>query len=175
MIAIVNADQNWGIGKNGDLLFPIPEDMRFFRETTLGKTVIMGSRTLLSFPGGQPLKNRSNIVLSRKAPHTPGVTVCGSLAALQKALAGLAPDEVYVIGGESVYRLLLPYCSTALVTRVQKQGEADTFFPNLDRLEGWRLAGQSAPQQHQGIAYTFCTYNNTNVQPLHFTGEEQGR
>lgn len=168
MIAIVNADNNWAIGKDGHLLFPIPEDMKFFRQTTLHKVVVMGRKTLLSFPGGRPLKDRVNILLSRQPGGAPeGVTVCSGLPQLADALAPYPAKDVYVIGGESVYRLLLPYCTGALVTRVQAAApQADTFFPNLDETPGWRLAQQGPLQKHEGVHFSICTYQNTAALPL---------
>lgn len=173
MVAIVNTDENWGIGKNGQLLFPIPDDMKFFRQTTLHKVVVMGRSTLQSFPRGLPLKNRQNIVLSRRQGYAPeGVLVCNTMQQLAACLHGYNPDDVYVIGGESVYSLLLPFCSTALVTRVCAQKPADTFFLNLDALPGWELTVQSDVDVYEGIQYRFCTYQNNMVQSLQNEAEK---
>lgn len=167
MKAIVNVDENWGIGCGGSLLFPIPEDMKFFRETTSGKVVVMGRKTLESFPGAAPLKNRVNILFSRTPGLVvPGATVVGDIPQLRSALAGCPPEEVYVIGGQAVYHLLLGYCSTALVTRVQARGKADTFFPNLDTNPNWQLTLQSETKEHEGTRFTFCTYQNHNPKAL---------
>lgn len=163
MQAIVNVDQNWGIGCGGDLLFPIPNDMKFFRETTQGKVVVMGSKTLASFPSGKPLKNRTNIVLTRRSDYAPeGVQVCRSLAELSQLLAPYAPEDVFVIGGQSIYSQLIDYCESALVTKVDAAGDADTYFPNLDSRDGWTLAEEGAPMEHEGVYYRFCTYHNSN-------------
>lgn len=167
MNAIVNVDENWGIGCGGKLLFPIPEDMRFFRETTAGKVVVMGRKTLLSLPGAAPLKNRVNVVLTRAgAAAKEGVVTANGLGGLRQVLAAYPTDHVYVIGGAAVYRLLLPYCAAALVTRVQAVGHADAHFPNLGALPSWQLTHQSGPRQHLGVRYTFCTYQNQSVQTL---------
>lgn len=168
MTTIVNADQNWAIGNKGGMVFPIPDDLKFFRQATQGKTVVMGRKTLESLPNGQPLKNRTNIVLSRSGTGLPeGVLHCRNAAELAKVLDNYTSEELFVIGGEGVYRLLLPFCSTALITRVQAAAaEADTFFPNLDETPGWHLAAQSETHMHEDISYTFCTYQNDAVLPL---------
>ena len=167
MTAIVNTSQSWGIGKDGDLLFPIPEDMKFFRTATLGKVLVMGRKTLESFPGGQPLKNRTNIVLTRQPGFSAdGTLVCRNLSQLSKTLVPYSPQDIFVIGGEEIYRLLLPYCEDALVTRVAADAPADTFFPNLDEQPGWELLQCSAPSFHEGTRFSFCTYQNRNAEPL---------
>lgn len=166
MNAIVNADENWGIGKNGGLLFRMPVDMAFFRNTTLGKVVVMGRRTLESFPQGKPLKNRVNIVLSRGLTVAPeGVILCKNLQELADALAPYPPNDVYCIGGASVYALLLPYCAGAIVTRVRAVGNADTFFPNIDEMPNWVLEEEQPQQQDGEWSYTICTYRNKAPAP----------
>ncbi len=160
-------DNCWGIGRDGCLLFHIPEDMRLFREYTRGKTVVMGRATLQSLPGGAPLKNRRNIVLSGTAGFAAeGAAVCGSLAGLAAVLAGAPKGEVWVIGGEQVYRLLLPFCSRAYVTRVHADGEADRFFPNIDADPAWALREQSEQKHHGTLGYRFCVYQNLQPQRL---------
>ena len=172
MLAIVNTSQSWAIGKEGNLLFPFPEDMKFFRETTQGKVVVMGRKTLESFPGGKPLKNRTNIVLTRQACFTSeGVLVCRSLKELTELLASFLPQDIFVIGGEEIYRLLLPYCEKALVTRVSADATADSFFPNLDEHPDWGIAHRSAPSMHNDISFTFCTYQNSKTKSLPKQGE----
>ncbi len=160
MKAIVAVDLLWSIGKDGDLLFHIPKDMKFFRETTSGKVVVMGRKTLDSFPGGRPLKNRVNIVLTRDpAFQREGVTAVGSVDEALELLQAYDPDDVYIIGGESVYEAFLPYCDTALVTHVDAAAqEADKRFPCLARLPEWELAEESAPVQDEGYTLRFCTY-----------------
>ena len=160
MKLIVNADKNWAIGKGGDLIFPIPEDMKFFRETTKGKTVIMGRKTLESFPNGQPLKNRRNIVLSRRGGDFPeGVTAVHSAEELEDAVSGIPEDELFVIGGAEIYRLLLNRCDEALITRVDAVcPDPDSFIPNFDELPDWVLAEQSEEKEHEGLRFRFCTY-----------------
>lgn len=157
MILIAAASQNWGIGKDGKLLFSIPSDMKFFRETTSGAAVIMGRKTLDSFPGGKPLKNRVNIVLTNdKSFSREGAVVCHTKGeALEKAAAY---DRVFVIGGEAIYSLFLDQCDTAYITKVSEFADADKFLPNLDELPGWHMESQSEPISENGHTFTFCTY-----------------
>ena len=159
MKAILSADRNWGIGCQNKLLISIPSDMKFFRETTTGHTVGMGRRTLESFPGGQPLKNRRNIVLTRNPEYSvKGAEVVHSPEELLKLLEGSPLEDVYVIGGGEVYRLLLPYCDTVYVTKIDFAYQADTFFPNLDESPEWELAEESEEQTCFDIEFTFRTY-----------------
>ena len=161
MRAIFHADKKWGIGRNNSLMFSLPKDMKFFRETTTGKVVVMGLNTLRSFPGGRPLKNRVNIVLS--PGEIEGVVNVHSLDELFKELKKYPPDDVFVIGGASVYRALLPYCSEALVTKVDADGGADVFAPDLDADDDFSLTSESEPQDDNGYTIRFCTYKNNNV------------
>ena len=159
MKAILSADRNWGIGCQNKLLISIPSDMKFFRETTTGHTVVMGRKTLESFPGGQPLKNRRNIVLTRNPGYSvKGAEVVRSPEELLKLLEGSPLEDVYVIGGGEVYRLLLPYCDTVYVTKIDFAYQADTFFPNLDESPEWELAEESEEQTCFDIEFTFRTY-----------------
>lgn len=159
MNLIVNADKNWGIGNGGSLLFPIKADMKFFRETTTGNVVIMGRATLDSFPNGKALKNRTNIVLTRNESFArEDFTVCHSIDALLEAVKNYESDELFVIGGEQIYRALLPYCDTAYVTRVEAQKAADAYFPDLDNDDNWELTQASEPFDDNGTAYRFCIY-----------------
>ena len=242
MNLIAAADQNWAIGKNNSLLISIPQDMRFFRETTSGKVVVMGRKTLESFPGGKPLKNRVNIVLTsnpdyskegvivihspkelpeilqafqktretretqktqepqesqipltlqltpqevqqlqrtQKTPElqrtqetqepqrtqeTPELQKPQDPQILQKSLMsqGDISDDVFVIGGGSIYTLFLPLCDTAYITRIEKAFEADTYFPNLDQLDDWQIVEQSETFEYEGIRYSFVIYRRTS-------------
>ena len=136
--------------------------MKFFREMTMGRTVVMGRKTLESFPGGKPLKGRKNIVLtSSEGRKAEGLWTVHSVDALLKLLRedpAFAGEEVYCIGGGSVYRLLLPYCDTAYITRIDHVYEADTFFPDLQSDPGWRLAEESEEQIYFDLTYHFQTY-----------------
>lgn len=159
MNLIVAVDSNWGIGKDNKLLVSIPADMKFFRTTTTGKVVIMGRKTLESFPNGLPLKNRVNIVITRNKDYK--VKDAAVVHSIEEALreAGKYPSEdVYVIGGESIYREMLPYCRKAHVTKVDYAYEADTFFPNLDETGEWEITQDSGEQTYFDLEYAFVTY-----------------
>lgn len=164
MNLIVAVDQNWGIGYQNDLLFHIPEDMRFFKEHTMGKTVVMGERTLKSLPGGKPLAGRVNIVLSDDPAFcVQDVTVVRSLPELFCALRAYEEEDIFVIGGGMVYRTLLPYCTRAYITKVQASKQHDTAIPNLDALSAWQIEQCSEPHEHQGLCFRFVTYRNTQI------------
>lgn len=159
MKAILSADKNWGIGCQNKLLISIPSDMKFFRETTGGHTVIMGRKTLESLPGGQPLKNRRNIVLTRNPEYTvKGAEVVKSPEELLELLGEEGRQDAFVIGGGAIYELLLPYCDTVYVTKIDFAYQADTFFPNLDERPEWKLAEESEEQTCFDIEFTFRTY-----------------
>lgn len=159
MQAIVAVSKNWGIGKDGRLLFSIPEDMKFFRTMTTGKTVIMGRKTLDSMPGGRPLKNRRNIVIStREGYEVEGAETVTSPGAAAELVHGEPEGSVFVIGGGEVYRAMLPFCDTAYVTVVEAEPEADKFFPDLDAMEGWSLSEKGGEKEHEGLKFRFCTY-----------------
>ena len=168
MKTIVAVDKKWGIGKANDLLFSIPEDMKHFRETTKGKTVVMGLNTLLSFPGGKVLKNRiMNIVLSDvDLPYQDGLTVCRSLDELRSEIAKYDTDDVFIIGGGMMYNQFFDSCDTAYITYVDADGEATVFFPNLDTKENWTLESESEKIETNGYEISFRTYKNSDVKPL---------
>lgn len=160
MKAIVNVDNNWGIGIGDKLLNHIPADMKFFRETTTGNVVVMGRATFMTFPGPKALPNRVNIVLTTDASWSaPDVTVCHSSEELFSMLEKYDTDTVYVIGGSSVYEQLLPYCDTAYVTKVDSVKEADKFFPNLDAMQDWSVISESDLMEHNGTEFRFVTYS----------------
>ncbi len=159
MRAIVAVDSRWAIGKDGGMLFHLPEDLKHFRRETLGKTVVMGRKTLESFPGGKPLPKRTNVVLSRNpAYEVEGAHVVRSLDALEAYLRDTDPDDVYLIGGQQLYERLIDQCDTAIVTRVDAQAPADSYFPNLDTRPGWRLESCEDPVTDNGYTYRICTY-----------------
>ncbi len=159
MKAIVAVSRNMGIGKDNDLLYNIPEDKKFFRRTTLGKVVVMGRKTLESMPNGKPLKDRVNVVLSRDESYNPdGVIVCNDASQLKKALENYDTDDVFVIGGAEIYKLLLPECDMAYVTVIDDEKPADKFFPDISSNEKWKLAEESEEYDFEGIKYKFCTY-----------------
>ncbi len=162
MKTIVAVDEKWGIGKNNDLLFAIPEDMKFFRETTLNKVVVMGSNTLKSFPGGQPLKNRVNIVLWPDGEERDDVIIARSLEELSDILSSYDTDDVFIIGGAMFYKTMLPYCDTAYITKVRADGQAQVFFENLDKLSEWTLDEESEVFDNGQYKFSFCTYKNNS-------------
>lgn len=167
MKCIVAVDQAWGIGCENGLLYSIPEDMAFFRKTTLNKAVVMGRRTLESLPKARPLKNRLNIVMSRdRSLQIAGAITCCSLQDLGIALSICDSDDVYVMGGYAVYSLLLDFCGQALVTKIQGQRKADRFFPDIDRDNNWTLSEQSDVRSHNGLCYSFCVYTNKQAKEL---------
>ena len=158
MRLIAAVDRNWGIGINNKLLISIPEDMKFFRATTMGNVVVMGRKTLESFPNGKPLKDRINIVLTRDRNYkVDGAVVCHTKEEVLEELDRYDTDNVYIIGGESIYRLFEPECDTALITKIDYEYEADAFFPDLEKL-GWELIEESEEQTYFDIIYNFCTY-----------------
>ena len=159
MNVIVAVDDNWAIGMQNKLLVSIPADMKFFRETTMGKVVVMGRKTLESFPGGQPLKKRTNIVLTREKQYqVKDAIVVHTVEELLEELKKYDEKDIYVIGGETVYRQLLPYCKVAHVTKVHHTYEADTFFPNLDEMSDWAVTGVSEEQTYFDLEYEFVRY-----------------
>ena len=163
MNLIVAVDKNWAIGNGNKLLVSIPQDMKFFRETTMGKVVVMGRKTLESFPGGQPLKKRTNIVLTRdKNYKVKDAIVVHGVEELLEELKNYDEKEIYVIGGESIYRALLPYCKVAHVTKIDHAYEADTYFPNLDEMEDWKVTGVSEEQTYFDLEYEFVRYEKVN-------------
>lgn len=159
MNLIVAADNNWAIGNRGRLLVSIPNDQKQFREETTGKVVVLGRKTLQTFPQGLPLKNRINIILSRNREYAvKGAVVVHSLDELMEELKKYASEDVYVIGGESIYRQMLPYCDTAHVTRIDHSYQADAYFPDLDRNPEWTVTADSDELTYFDIPYQFVKY-----------------
>ncbi len=164
MKAIVAVDKKWGIGKKNDLLFTLPEDMKYFREKTLNKVVVMGSNTLKSFPNGKPLKNRTNIVLFPGGEKRDDCVVVESLDELSKELKKYPADDVFIIGGAMFYKTMLPYCSEVLVTKVDADGGAEVFYENLDEKENWSCVYESEPITSNGYEIKFTTYKNSDIE-----------
>ncbi len=164
MKIIVAVDSNWGIGKNNDLLFHLKADMQHFVAHTKGKTVIMGSNTLRSFPNGMPLKGRINIVLNPDGAEADakekGYVLVKSLDELSEAARRHDMSEIYVIGGAMMYHTMLPYCEEAIITKVDADGEASVFFDNLDEMNNWECSYISEPVLDNGYTIRFCTYKN---------------
>lgn len=159
MNLIVAVDNNWAIGNENRLLIRIPNDHRHFREETTGKVVVLGRKTLETFPQGMPLKNRTNIILSRdKGYCVKDALVVHSMEELAEELKKYDDEEIYVIGGDSVYRQLLPYCNVAHVTKIDHAYRADAYFPNLDQDPQWEITADSEEQTYFDIAYHFVRY-----------------
>ena len=148
MNLIVNVDSNWAIGYRGKLLVSIPEDMKFFRSETTGKVVVLGRKTLDTFPGGQPLKNRTNIILTRNPNYqVKGAIICHSVEEVLEELKKYNSEDVYIIGGDSIYKEFLPYCDVA-----------DAWFPNLEEDPAWVLTGESEEKTYFDLEFRFCRY-----------------
>lgn len=159
MNLMVAVDHHWAIGKDGRLLVTIPADQQMFLRETTGKIVVMGRKTLESLPGGQPLGNRVNLVLSRdKHYKVRGAVICHSVEETLEKLREYDSEDVYVIGGQSIYEQLLPYCETAHVTQIDYTYDADTFFPNLDENPEWKLDEEGEEQTYFNLCYTFQKY-----------------
>lgn len=159
MKAIVAADKNWGIGYENKLLISIPSDMKFFRQTTMDHVVVMGRKTLESFPNGLPLARRTNIVLTTDMNYqAKGAILVHSKEELLEELKKYESDDIYVIGGGSVYEMMLPYCDTVYVTKIDFAYKADTWFPNLDESPEWEMTEESEEQTCFDIEFAFTKY-----------------
>lgn len=166
--AILCCDNKFGIGKKNDLLFHLPLDMKFFRETTSGHTVAMGENTLISFPNSKPLKNRTNIVLSGDITHNHDRVInVHSLDDFKKEIRNhLEVGDVFIIGGASIYNQMLPYYDEIYLTKVNEDGGAEVFFKNVDEDPSYELIKQGEPLLDNGHEISFCTYKNLNKMPL---------
>ena len=159
MNLIVAVDNNWAIGYKNELLVRIPADQRFFRETTTGKVVIMGRKTLKSLPQKQPLKNRTNIVITKDKNYTvKDAIVVHSVEEAIEQVKDIPSDQVYVVGGATIYEQMLPYCKVAHVTKIDYAYQADTYFPNLDKDPEWKLVADSEEQTYYDLVYYFNRY-----------------
>ncbi len=167
MQAILHCDSKWGIGKRNDLMFKLPLDMKYFRTTTKGKVVVMGSNTLLSFPESKPLKNRTNIVLwpggNRQKAKEDGFVMVENLDELFKEISKYPSEDVFIIGGAMMYHTMLPYCEKVYLTKVEADGGAEVFFDNLDELSNWKMTECSEPQDDNGYTIRFTVYTNSDV------------
>lgn len=159
MKLIAAVDKNWGIGLNGRLLVSIPSDQKFFRNETYGKVVIAGRKTLATFPNGLPLEGRTNIILtSDKNFKAKNAIIVHSAEEALEAAAGYAEEDVYVIGGESIYDQFLPYCDTAIITKIDHAFEADAHMANLDEMDNWKITAESEEQTYFDLEYVYCQY-----------------
>jgi len=160
MKLIVAVCENWGIGKDGSQPFFIPEDLRFFKDKTIDKVVVMGRVTFLALPQA-PLPYRINVVLTRDTAFaSDDIIVCNSLEDLEKFVADYDTDDVFIIGGQQIYEAMLGQCDTAYVTKIFAAAPTDRFFPNLDAMDDWRLHNKSETKVHDGIKFCFCEYKN---------------
>jgi dihydrofolate reductase len=161
---IAAVDANWGIGNKGRLLARIKEDQKFFKETTMGHVVVLGRKTLEEFPGGKPLSGRTNIILSRNTDYVQaGAVVAHSLSELSEVLSKYDSDDIFVIGGQSIYDMLIPYCDTAYITKIEHEYEADAYITNLDKDSSWEKKEKIGEGEAQGIMFSFWKYENENV------------
>ena len=158
MKLIVAVDENNGIGNRNGLLYHIPRDMEFFKEKTMGKILIMGRSTLESLPGGKPLKGRTTVLLSSTAPESEEYILAKSTEELFEIIKKYDTDDIIVAGGESIYRLLLPLCNEAFVTKIKSSREADSFFPDIENMPDWKLSEESEIFEHKGIKFSFLRY-----------------
>ncbi|MDD3367497.1 MAG: dihydrofolate reductase [Lachnospiraceae bacterium] len=159
MNMIVAVDNNWAIGCRGELLISIPNDHKMFRQTTTGKVVVLGRKTLDTFPQKQPLKNRKNIILSHDENlKIKDAEVVHSIEELLENLKQYPSEDIYIIGGASLYEQLLPYCDLVHVTKIDHTYEADTYFPNLDKSDEWEVTADSEEQTYFDIPYAFMQY-----------------
>jgi len=160
MNLIACVDSNWGIGYKNELLVRIPSDQKFFRSTTLGKVVVLGRKTLESFPGGKPLKDRVNIVLS--ANDDPivkdGEIYVRSVEECLELLKKYNDEDIFIIGGSSIYKQFLPYCNKAYITKVDREFSADSYFPDLDDDPEWEIESESEEQTYFDNTFEFLTY-----------------
>ena len=163
MNAIVAVDKNWAIGNKGKLLVSIPNDQKMFRNETIGKVIVLGRKTIETFPNGLALPKRTNIVLSRDNDlKIKDAIVVHNDDQLFYELSKYDSDDIYIIGGESVYKRYVQYCDTAIITKINENYEADAYFPNLDEDENWKVTKESEEQTYFSVEYTFREYKNSN-------------
>ncbi len=159
MKIVVAVDNSWAIGKKNQLLVSIPNDHKNFRRLTIGKVVVLGRKTLETFPQGQPLSGRTNIILSRDESYKAGdAIIVHSVDELLEKVKAYNSDDVYIIGGDSIYKQFLPYCDEAIVTKIDHEYEADAYFPNLDKDSAWKIVDESDDETYFDLDYKFVTY-----------------
>lgn len=159
MKAIVAVEKNWGIGCNGKLLVHLPEDLKFFKQKTINKVIIMGRKTFESLPNKRPLPNRLNIILTNNKNYkVEGAVVLYSVDEVLDYTKNMLSEDVFVIGGEKIYEIFLPYVDECFVTKIHYNYSADSYFPNLDNMDDWKLSYVSEEQPHFDITYNWTTY-----------------
>ena len=157
MIAIVAVDRNWGIGKDGEQIVYIPGDLKRFKDFTTGNTIILGRKTMYTFPGSKPLKNRRNLILSRNPDFkVEGGEVFSGLEELMEQVTD--PDNTYVVGGAMVYNTMIGQCDKAYVTKIDGEYPADCWFPNLDADPNWEIEWEGEELEHKGVKYRYVNY-----------------
>ena len=157
MIAIVAVDKNWGIGKDGEQIVYIPGDLKRFKDFTTGNTIILGRKTMDTFPGGKPLKNRRNLILSRNPDFkVEGGEVYPDLDSLMEHVTD--SDNTYVVGGAMVYNTMIGQCDRAYVTKIDAEYPADCWFPNLDADPNWEIEWEGEQLEHEGVKYRYVNY-----------------
>lgn len=170
MNLIAAVDNNWAIGYKGNLLERIPEDLKNFKKLTTGKVVVLGRKTLETFPNKKPLPNRTNIILSRNPEYkVEGAIVVHSKEELFEELNKYNDNDIFIIGGESIYRMMLPYCTMAYVTRIYNTYDADTYFPNLKQDTDWILWEYGEMKHYQYTEYNFCKYERISISDITIT------
>ena len=164
MKCIAAVDNNWAIGFKGKLLVSIKNDQKNFRDLTTGKVIVLGRKTLETFPNGLPLKNRTNVILSSNRDYkVKDAIVVHNDEELFELLGSYDTDDIFIIGGESVYKRYYKYCDTAIITKIDQTYESDAFFPNLDEDESWKMVSESEEMTCFSVEYTFREYRNTEV------------
>ena len=167
MKLIAAVDNNWAIGNKGRLLVSIPNDQKMFRNETIGKVIVLGRKTLETFPNGLPLKQRTNIILSRDPAYkVKDAIVVHNKEELFEELKKYDSDEVYIIGGQSVYEEFYKYCDTAIITKIDENYQADAYFPNLDEMDNWKIVAESEEQTYFSVEYVFREYKNDAVESI---------
>jgi dihydrofolate reductase len=168
MRIIAAVDRNWGLGYENELQFRISADLKRFRQLTTGGIIIYGRKTLQTFPGGKPLKNRINLILSTEIPDMENAVICRNqkeaFSTIRKYFEqGYFSDQIYIIGGASVYEQFLPYCRQAMITYIHDHKAADCYFPDLDKSESWILTEKTDIQKENDLRFEYRVY--TNIKP----------
>ena len=159
MNSIVVVDKNWAIGRDNDLLVHLPGDLKYYKEKTTGKVIVIGRKTLESFPGGRPLPNRTNLVLTSNPEYkNQYCTVCLGEEAMMEEIKKFPTEDIFVSGGQSIYDLFLDKCDTVYVTKIDAEYPADRYFKNLDQDSAFKVTWQSDVQEEKGTKYTFVKY-----------------
>lgn len=158
MNIIVAVDENWGIGKDNNLLTHIPEDLKYFKEKTLGKVVVMGRKTFESLPNRKPLPDRVNIVLTTNLNYKIDCMICNNKKELLDRINEYEDNDIFIIGGEHIYKEFIDLCDTFFVTKIYKSFDADKFFVNLDEMDDLEIVWSSEIHSYRGLHYQFFEY-----------------